>query len=60
MIQFEEWWETRYLRNYFGGAIKEMNQRAYAAGYNQRSKEVAEDLRLFNNLMDNIKLDPDE
>lgn len=61
--QFEEWCEKFILHNLvyvLTGYERDIAKAAFEAGYNQRSSEVAEDLRLFRGLMSNIRIDPDE
>lgn len=51
MNLFDEWFEQEYFPDeFFSDEVRRMRH-AYEAGYNQRSSEVSEDLRIFNNLM---------
>lgn len=52
MHLFCEWINSQEID--FGEDTVDLMELAYQAGYDQRSQEVAEDLRLFKGIMDSI------
>ncbi len=55
MIQFEEWFEAEFGMKPRGAYWDDdMMLIGYKAGYNQRSQEVAEDMKLLENILSHV------